>query len=151
MLVLTSLTKSLNKTYILHCTVIQVEARVEPELPTYEEGSDITLTCIIVNPQPNVGYIYRWSRKGDSLPDSAEQQEGKLLLGPAAVEKEGVYVVVASDGNSEAKVEVPVQINRKPSEFKLFSIMSPFCKLQMQVSLLPQNLPSPTYSRKIFL
>ena len=96
--------------------VIQLEARVEPELPTYEEGSDITLTCIITNPQPGTGYTYRWSRKEDSLPASAVQQEGRLLLGPATVEKEGIYVVTASDGKSSVKIEVPVQINRKPSE-----------------------------------
>lgn len=121
---------------------------MEPELPTYEEGSDITLTCIIVNPQPNAAYTYRWSRKGDSLPASAEQQDGKLLLGPAAVEKEGVYVVVASDGNSEAKVEVPVQIDRKPSEFEVFSVkfvhyVPFFCKLQMRDWL---QSPKPTKS-----
>ena len=89
---------------------------MDPGLPTYEEGDDITLTCIITNPRPGVRYEYRWSRKGDSLPASAVQQMGRLRLGPAAVEKEGVYVVVASDGTSETKVEVPVQINRKASE-----------------------------------
>ena len=128
-----------NICFLHNCIVIQLEARVEPELPTYEEGSDITLTCIIVNPQPNTGYVYRWSRKGDSLPVSAVQLDGKLLLGPAAVEKEGIYVVTATDGTSEVKVEVPVQINRRPSEFEKQSLLSrsspcpsfffPSCKL----------------------
>ena len=91
---------------------------MEPEIRSFEEGSDVTLTCIIENPEPNTGYIYRWSKEGESLPSSSVQREGRLLLGTATLAMNGVYVVTAGDGSNEVKVQVPVRIDQRASEFK---------------------------------
>ena len=99
---------------------------MEPAIRTFEEGSDITLTCIIENPQPNTGYIYRWSKEGESLPATSVQRDGKLLLGQATLAMNGVYVVTAGDGSNEVKVEVPVRINRRASEFIKIVLLEQF-------------------------